>query len=558
VRGTKLDAQFGMSTTYNSVPRVSSLVFLLCAGLTGCKTTPSTAQSTPISSPNKDQLSIAREKHAAVALVAQDGTRLPEMAALVIGGIEGPPGSTSFADIFNGDPDHQSWRSSLHSSAYSNFGVNELARLDLRATVMSDGRVLVTGGSVCVTYQDSVPTPCMNGMEGCKCDVKRLRRGTALLFDPAGTEYNRWADAGWMMNTRRTRHTVTRLHAKAGESGVDYVFVLGGEGKSLRDTAELFKYMGNSATPMNDSLPEIDLKDGTITLPDGGVTDSGVIDGGAMDGSTLSDWIDHTATLLPEKEPSYDTDRILVVGRIMPDKPCSAYLVQPGLVQPGNDDPSKAWENAWSEPLNLPAGITLPCEGHMAEVIGVGGSEMIAIVGGQSIDGSLRKEVVLFDPREKKFLSTVLMMKTEHAFGATGVLDSGSLLIAGGNERSTAAEASRPGQTIERCSLATGICSTLETKMKCARVHHTMTKLGRIKWKNPKKPMERSLAEHFLVVGGSTGDENPDCKAIGDVGNSSETLYPNETCGITDDCSEGNECLIDSGKTIGLCRPSKK
>lgn len=527
-------------TTNDSIrSRTSQFVFIAVAGLTGCETSPPRPQPQAEVRSTEDQLGVAREKHAAVALMDAQGVRRPRHAALVIGGIDGPAGSSFFADVFDGAIDKPTWRSSLHRGAYSGFGIAELARVDLQATAMDDGKILVTGGSVCATIEDVSAMPCDPRMEGCNCTDNRTLRNTVLLFDPEQPDQTAWKPMAWYMKFRHSRHSVSVWHDDYDK--VDHVFIFGGYGKSLQDTMEHFVY--HSGRGLDQSLARIDLVQGTTSMPDGGVVDAGDPNGELQ---SPDEWGGHTATMIPVEDSMSITRRILVVGgRQSANGPCGdAYLVE--VDKNGN----QKWPPV---PLPVPEAIQLPCVGHSAEVIGPKENQFVAIIGGENEKGTPRRDVILFDVQQLKILSEKFDMNVEHSFGATAVLGSGSFIVAGGIETGGKVGQRIPGRHIERCNPVSKSCVNVD-ELKCSRAHHSMTKLGRL----PNVGKFTSVAEHLLVVGGSGADNKntAECADSSDTGFRSEIIYLNETCGLDADCSPDYECAGPNGTKS--CRPSSR
>lgn len=498
------------------------LAGLFFAGLAGCENAPSSAQVKPafVPTPGLDR---QRQRHAAAFFQTPAPDRqTARRGVLIVGGIDGPAGSLAFANVFDANAGAFRWAESIHPAAYGNIGVEELARLDLRVTPMKDGKILVTGGSVCVATTSNLSSICTPGDSECKyCDeeAQRKLRSSALLFDPLLFDpekpyRNGWLKWGWATKPR-SRHTVTTFPASVSpgaktcaKQNTEMVYLLGGHGKNLQETAELIQY-----APDCDEIfipwPMVDLNTSAIEV----IKPQGI------------DWSGHTATLLPDENLTSDKATILVVGRIQSSDKCEAFLVNPAIGMSGK------WEGPLSPELSF------PCQGHSAEVIGQKGKEMIAIVGGEIEKGKPLDQVLLFDPREKKFSSTVSHMRAPRSFATTGVLKSGDLIVAGGLLSQDTADGMtvlRGRRDVEQFVFESRTSKSLPD-MKCARLHHTMTKLS--------PPTEASSAEHFLVVGGTGDDLEPSCKALGNSGNSGEVLYINDSCATHADCSPDYDCI---------------
>ena len=508
--------------------RTSLFVILLAIGLTGCETTPPRSPPRIKVLKTEDQLGLARTKHAAVALTIVEPDVLPDKliriehkAALVIGGVDGPAGSSFFADLFDGEVDKPTWRSSVHTGAYSSFGMAELARVDLQATRMSDGKILVTGGSVCATIDDVSTMPCDPRMSECNCDNNRMFRNTILLFDPFSAEQDAWEPKAWYMKSRHTRHTVSFWSA----NGADHLIIFGGRGPSLPETWENFTYKAGAFDPPLDSM---DLKTGI----------SSNIEGNAPlgDQSSLSEWGGHTATLLNPTAEESQTKRFLLVGGTGSIQGSSSVTCNGAFLV---DFDTKTKEIR-STSVPVPEGIQLPCVGHSAEFIGGKDRPTVAIVGGEDAQGNARRDIILFDVKQDKFLSSKIEMTTEHSFGASATIGDDSFLVAGGENLTDMAGERVPGKTIERCYLKAGTCAKID-ELKCPRAHHTMTRLGVL----PKGSNgEESLAAHFLVVGGNgLKESDAECGSDFESGFSSEILYLNGACGIDADCSPDYKCV---------------
>jgi hypothetical protein len=515
--GTNLVYQGLMHPNYN-MNKVSSWFFLyLVAGLAGCDSSTPQPHLGPASDGVADPSTMIkqRQRHAAAFYqkIGPNGKNVESSGILIVGGIEGPPGSMEFARLTDANPSSLAWKPSLHPAVYHNFGVDELARRDLRATTMRDGKILISGGTACASMTT-----------GLDCEKLRKPRASLLLFDPQGVPDSGWSKWAWVTKPRG-RHTVVHWPLSASakdcekENG-EMLYLLGGRGKDLRDTKETFTYAPNCLGIM-ESIKSVDL----FTSP---------VEVTSEDCS--AEWEGHTATLISEQDP-----KILVVGRIEDEKKCEAFLVQ----SPGDEKDEK-----WTK-LSFSSDVTIPCDGHSAEIIGAEGKQSVAIVGGEVVAGQPLKQVLLFDLAKLQKASTdtnfdvrVKSLMLPRSYAATAVTHTGDLVIAGGFKE----RIDKKDIGLRKVEL---FDSRLETSrelldMQCPRVHHTMTRLhGADK--------EKSV-ENFMVVGGSGDNSPPSCPE--GPGNSSEILYMNEACVEHTDCSPGNECVgVGNEKR---CFPTKK
>lgn len=370
---------------------------------------------------------------------------------------------------------------------------------------------------------------CTPGTPGCaQCDNNsRQFRGSLLLFNPEKPPHERWSNLGWTIKPR-TRHTVTKLPMplslpattpECEKKDGEILYLLGGlalagepdqpEKKpgNLKDTLQGIRYVPRCPEIIkphdeNDtSISKVDLKTKSIEL---------------TAACNCTEWSGHTATLLPSDSPSYELAAILVVGHITDKNKCEASIVRPGFAQ------SEQWT-----PVPTPPNVTLPCDGHSAEVIGNKGKELIAIVGGEVDKNKPLKQILLFDPRAKTW--TVVTREVGRSFAATAVTRQGALIIAGGWEERNGVVAR--GASVEKYDPSSKQWSSLPP-MKFRRAFHTLTSFFAKGDPNP--------AENFLVVGGAE-------RSGMEPGESVEILYLNEGCGTHSDCSPGNVC------NSGLC-----
>jgi hypothetical protein len=223
------------------------------------------------------------------------------------------------------------------------------------ATLLPSGAVLIVGGYA--TQDDQVLA------------------ADAEIFDP---RFDAYMDTGGKMKKPRVHHTATRLlNGK--------VLIVGGIVESVVDGPDDQK-----------PVPAAEIYD---RITDG-------FDAAGND--TISNRIDHTATLLP-------SGRVLITGGVLTGGPAlgTATVYDPAIDQFVPTSGEMAMERTHHAAVLLPSGLVL-------------------ITGGTDLSGDPTPRCELFDPNTGLFRATAAQMTTARALHTATLLPSGEVLIVGG------------------------------------------------------------------------------------------------------------------------------
>ncbi len=269
-------------------------------------------------------------------------------------------------------------------------GSMEIPRTGQAATLLVDGRVLVTGG--------------FNSDAGDLAETE-LYDETSERFSPAGS-----------MSTARPGHTATLLdHGSALTNGK--VLVAGGN----TATADLFDPASGSFTPTG--IMESPRQDHTATLLSSGKV---LVAGGNGPNGPLN-----TAELFDPASGTFTPTGNLQVARAAQ----TATLLKDGrvLVTGGYDSNLNSLVSAElfdpsSGTFTLTSNLSTPRKVHTATLLGTG---MVLIAGGLDSNSTELSSAELFDPASGTF-APVGPMSIARAFHAATLLNDGTVLVSGG------------------------------------------------------------------------------------------------------------------------------
>lgn len=274
------------------------------------------------------------------------------------------------------------------------------ARSGHTATILSNGKVLITGGSNTTAILSSVE-----------------------IFDPDTLTSTFGLN---QMTTPRRDHTATLLPDR------EVLLVAGNDPLGTSFTAELFDPLTGGFSPLSNTLKN--LRSGhTATL----LSDGRVLITGEADGSNLA--LGTTETFDPKGVDLYDPKtgiftplssglnipRIDHTATLMPD---GRVLILGGTNSTGTLQSAEIFNLSTSDFTLLTATMTTPRSGHTATLLPDG---RILITGGKNTNG-LIASTEIFDPATQSFtLQGQGLLKARSGHTAT-LLPSGEILIAGG------------------------------------------------------------------------------------------------------------------------------
>lgn len=292
------------------------------------------------------------------------------------------------------------------SATWTPAGDLALARLAHRATLLADGRVLVTGGNTAV---------------GNTYDTK-----LAEIYDPAT---NSWSTTGSTTNGRSQGHTATRL-----DDG--RVLVTGGVNANVctfDNTAELYdpatgtwSFTGSLAAARYYATAT-PLPDGTVLVAGGGNRCGAVFSSAEIYDPATGTW-SPTGSMTTPREfhdavPLVD-GRVLVVGG---DGPCCTFpaLSSAEIYDPatGTWTPTGSMATTRAHPI-----LTLLADGRVMAFGGASGSGCC----GHFPNGP---DVEIFDPATETWSPTG-SLSVARSGGSSTLLSNGMVLAAGGNDGS--------------------------------------------------------------------------------------------------------------------------
>jgi N-acetylneuraminic acid mutarotase len=326
---------------------------------------------------------------------------LLQTGLVVAAGGEDPLTNLPLASAELYDPSANSWSSA---------GSMATARTGHTANLLTNGKVLVAGGTNAEAYIEAPPTTI----------------ASAELYDPVA---NSWASAA-SMSLARTDHTATLL--SNGQ-----VLVAGGaisSGSGYAASAELYNPVANTWSSAGSMATgrfghTATLLPNGMVLVAGGVTGTATEDGPPIASAELYDptantWsaaasmanarVNFTATLLPN-------GNVLVAGG-------SGTAVGTGITAELYNPMANTWSPAASMPTSR--------EFHTATLLSNGA---VLVAGGEMTTSGLLYSAELYDPVANTWSSAGSMANWRVGFTAT-LLSNGVVLAAGGNESSTEAE----------------------------------------------------------------------------------------------------------------------
>lgn len=427
---------------------------------------------------NPDLMAISRNGQ---ALPANDGTML------VTGGNLEVSGTYHFAERYNWMD--RTWTAIPNLKAVEKGACSASARKDHQATVMQDGRILVTGGRY---WQD---------VERCGCVAFSLQCGwgnssTYVVFDPSTEE---WSEE-FEMSRPHVYHTVTQLETR--------LVIVGGPGPanaSLLETAE-------TCTSKSEGSPL------ECTPSD--------------KGNEAQLYLGHSATKLNKNE-------MLVFGGAVAPNPAQSTgkstanppdpLVIGSLIVEGRALKLTLKDDGSPSPTPITTDLPPPRVGHLAVQIG---DDVVLIAGGRDDKNTPLSDAWLF---QKDHFVQVAPMHTARAFAAAFVWD-GKVLVTGGFSKLDEGEelAGEETNLVELYDPKTNTWTQLPP-MQFGRARHSLVPV-----EIPKQPLRK-----FLAVGGigitATEDAGPG-ETDDKVGRNSEQLFLNGDCTDSNDCSPHAVC----------------
>jgi len=449
--------------------------------------------------------------------IGRDGLSVSEAKErfIVTGGNLEVAGSTNFAEEF--DPGTGKWQP-LPDIRGIMTSCGETQRRDHRATVLPDGRILITGGVYSMSAKST---------EGCACAFNESECITAysdsfVLFDPDEHRLNTCANelasnngqtctqpsirewsAGWSshfkLEKRHAMHTVTLL--ENGTNEVD-VLLLGGSGEDIKETLEALRYEMNACQQSWESslLEKIDN------------TGQGLVTG-------------HTA--IPFGNLTGPTSRILVLGGVVLSSTDNEDVENGKVITENHAHILEYYTGGASKWIAAPANGPGPRVGHIAVYLD---QQRVLIAGGWDEARKPLQDAWIFETDadgQQGHFRAIAPMKRKHAFAAVSQWEK-SVYVSGGYDGSLG-----PSRTVERFDAKSETWSEIPP-MNSPRAKHGMTPLTQ-------------TGSVFLVTGGVE-------KLGGDSLPTGELLYLNGECGGGDiwmnECSPGLVCDLDEGRCV--------